>query len=207
MFERLPSKIDHNGPDTDAPQWQALASEVLRLVRHIGRDLRDQENVAGDAMLKIIASFDRMQQQVNKGAYVYTIVENLVIDTRRRAGRRPVLDSSDAEVHYGLLADRAPSPERVLLAKENHARLKRAIDQLDARSRNVVRSYCDDLSSIESSIRHGESPANIDQIVSRAMRELRAILTPAATGPPGRGRQKPRNVAFLSMRRSSCIAA
>lgn len=68
-------------------------------------------------------------------AYLFRTANNLVIDHYRSAGSARVADSAESEL--SLLPDPQPSPERVLLSREELEILRQAIDDLPPRGREV----------------------------------------------------------------------
>jgi len=76
-------------------------------------------------------------------AYLYRMADNLVLDSRRSASRRTQRNSAWAHTGHGPDPERddRPGAEQVLIARDQLARVARALDALPERTAAVFRRF------------------------------------------------------------------
>ena len=92
-----------SGDDSDA--WGAFEGEVLphadrlfRLAMWFVRNRADAEDVVQDTMIQALKSFHRFQPGTNCRAWLTTILQRIVSNRRRAAGRSIVVDDPDDRI-------------------------------------------------------------------------------------------------------------
>jgi len=124
--------------------------------------------------------------------FLLTIARNLVIDRLRHMNAAPVEVAADFEELNVI--DSSPSPENQVSAREELRQLEKALDDLPARSRQIVMwRRIDNLSQREVAQKLGVTEEVVESQVARAMRQLAAAI---------RGR---REQVFASARRSAAL--
>lgn len=114
-------------------------SDLDALFRRYHRDLtayaycklRDRDaaaDVVQDAFLRYLQRDGRGEDALQPGLFLKRVVGNLTIDVGRQSRRRGTTVPIDAVAEH--LADPAPSAERAIIARQDYARLKRALDAL-----------------------------------------------------------------------------
>jgi RNA polymerase sigma-70 factor (ECF subfamily) len=106
------------------------------------------------------------------------IVANEAREGQRSAARRARLALRLAEERPA--GDAAPSPQAATLAREERARVLRAVEQLGERDRSVIACrYFLDLSEQETASVLGWRPGTVKSRCSRALERLRGLLEEA----------------------------
>lgn len=101
------------------------------LTAYAYRKLRDRDaaaDVVQDAFLRYLQRDGRGEDALQPGLFLKRVVGNLAVDAGRQRRRRGTAVSIDAVAEN--LADPTPSAERVVVARQDYARLKRALDAL-----------------------------------------------------------------------------
>jgi RNA polymerase sigma-70 factor (ECF subfamily) len=159
----------------DEHVWQVYGFFAYRLRNRA--EAEDLSQLTFERALKAWVRYDATQATV--GTWLMAIARNLLIDHFRgdRSARNEPLDDLDA-AHRAL---KAPS-ERPDLGLEPD--LERALAELSERERELIAlRFGGDLSGPEIAELTGLSLANVQQILSRSLRRMRAQLEPAAADP------------------------
>jgi RNA polymerase sigma-70 factor, ECF subfamily len=89
----------------DSDPWDAFEGEVLphadrlfRLAMWFVRNRADAEDVVQDTMMQALKSFHRFQRGTNCRAWLTTILQRIVSNRRRAAGRSLVVDDPDDRI-------------------------------------------------------------------------------------------------------------
>ena len=134
-------------------------------------------DVAQDAFLRAWERIDELRDPERFGAWLCGIVRHLALDQLRR--RRPARSLEQA----GAPADPARwthDPTQEAGRRERHESIAEAIAGLDETSRTMVAMrYYEDLSSRQIAELLDLSPAAVDMRLSRARKQLRALLADA----------------------------
>ena len=152
----------------DEHVWQVYGFLAYRL--HSRGEAEDLTQLTFERALKAWGRYDASQASV--GTWLLAIARNLLIDHFRsdRSARNEPLDDVDAE-HRALEAD-APLPDLGL-----EPDLERALATLSDRERELIAlRFGGDLSGPEIAALTDLSLANVQQILSRALRRMRAEL-------------------------------
>ena len=147
------------------------------LRKHLARMLgnpSDAQDVAHDAYKRVYEAMDT--QQVEKPeAFLFTTARRLALNQIKRRQIAPVRDAGGNVIE--LAASEAPGVERVVMARQEWARLEAAIVELPAGCRTVLRlCKMDGLSHAEIGARLGIAISTVEKQHARALRLLRAKL-------------------------------
>lgn len=156
--------------------WQVYGFLAYRLRNR--SEAEDLTQLTFERALKAWGRYDASQGTV--GTWLMTIARNLLIDHFRadRSARNKPLDDMDAE-HRSLQA-RAQPPDLGL-----EPELERALATLSGRERELIAlRFGGDLSGPEIASLLDLTLANVQQILSRSLRRMRAQLEPAASPSP-----------------------
>jgi RNA polymerase sigma factor (sigma-70 family) len=164
--------VDHGGADLDAV-YRALQPVLLGHLRtrHAGQ----AEDIAGDVWTEVVAGFPWFVGGDDAvRAWVLTLAGRRLIDTYRRAGRRP----TERLTGDSAVAGDRPEDETVarLSLEATVARLRQLLpsDQAEVLVLRVVRG----LSVDEVATLMGKSPGNVRVLHHRALHRLGTSLHP-----------------------------
>lgn len=152
----------------DAHVWKVYGYFAYRL-----RSRDDAEDLTQQTFERALKAWHRYDpKQSSPGTWLLVIARNLLVDRYRaeRAGAPAPLDELDAEPHAPLAAtpqyDLGLDPE-----------LERAIAALSDRERELIAlRYGGDLTGPEIAALVGLTLANVQQILSRALRRMRTQI-------------------------------
>jgi RNA polymerase sigma-70 factor, ECF subfamily len=111
----------------------ALFSTAVRLTANRA----DAEDLVQETYLKAFRSAGQFRPGTNLKAWLFTILHNTFLNTRRHAGREILADEAD-ELERVPQPDTAESPEQILLRKTLGADLQSALDALPESFREAV---------------------------------------------------------------------
>ncbi len=112
----------------------ALYSTALRLTANRA----DAEDLVQETYLKAFRSADRFEPGTNLKAWLFTILHNTFLNTRRTAGRESITAEPDEIERLAVQPEAADSPEQILLRKTLDVDLQAALDSLPAVFREAV---------------------------------------------------------------------
>lgn len=155
------------------PYWPTL----YRLAYRVMGNADDAEDLAQEAVYRILEKLPSFRGESEFGTWVYRIGLNLCL-TARRKRREPALDLEDLPV-----TDSAPDPETAMLQKDLHARACSEIERLRPAYREAVLLRLNGELSYEeiAGILH-VSVNTVRLRVSRGMNRLRQRLKPGLDG-------------------------
>jgi RNA polymerase sigma-70 factor (ECF subfamily) len=93
-------------------------------------DREDAEEVAQETLLRVFESLDQLRDPERVRAWVFRIAKNACLMKRRKSVFAPAHELPLDAVQPAAEEDRAPLPDRQLLASEMSAALHRAISEL-----------------------------------------------------------------------------
>lgn len=145
-------------------------SEDLR--RYAYRRLRDREAAADltqEAFLRYVASRQHERSDARASQFfLWRIAGNLIVDLvrrERRQGRTLPLE------HAAMLADAAPLADRSLIARQDFAALKTALDGLPRKTRAaLLLNRVEGLTHAEIATRLSISPSMVSKHIMKALR-------------------------------------
>jgi RNA polymerase sigma-70 factor, ECF subfamily len=133
------------------------------------------EDATGEVFTKALAAIGRYED-VLFAAWLFRIAHNVVIDSRRRASSLPLDLAGDRP-------DPARGPDEAAIAATERAALAAALARLPLDERAVVELPYAGWTGEEIAAQLGRSPAAVKQLRFRAMKRLRALLSPAVPQP------------------------
>ncbi|WP_407353827.1 RNA polymerase sigma factor [Luteimonas sp. R10] len=157
---------------------EPLLSFFLRRVQHRS----EAEDLTQDVFARLIRAgqLDRIE---NPHAFVFKIASNLLRDRGRAAGRAgitahcPIDENTAQAIPLALVEDR--SPESVLSSRKTLAEVFRALDELDARTRDIfVMFRLENMKQREIAALLGVAQSTVEKHVAKAglhlLRRLRS---------------------------------
>jgi len=151
---------------------------ALRVAGRMALDRQSAEDIAQEAMVRIwqrAGEFDARRARLS--TWLYRIVINLCIDSRRRPQPLPLPQGFDA-------VDPSPNAAEAQEVDERSAALARAIDELPSRQRAALTLiYDEELSGAEAAQVLGVSAKAIERLLARARARLRELLVADAREP------------------------
>lgn len=153
-----------------------LRGFVFAVARRIVRDDDDAADVTQDALLLAHRHRDAFRGDSSYRTWLYRIATTTALGhLRRRKRTREQLVLGDEPVGVAE-PDPAPSPEDQAATHEVAELVRRAIDGLDDKYRDVLLARADDASESEVAVRLGVTIANVKIRTHRARRQLRDAL-------------------------------
>jgi RNA polymerase sigma-70 factor (ECF subfamily) len=162
---------------------RTYAPRLVQFAFGFVRDREDAEDIVQDVLWRIWDGRDHWQAPESLRAYLIAAVRNRALNVvgRRQTRERHaylVRDSAAADPDLGL----APNPAELFAAAEIRAdtvlALRRAFLGLTARQQTAVRlRYEDGLSYPELAVALGVTLSGAEQLVARAIRALRRVVT------------------------------
>lgn len=132
---------------------------------------------AEDILLEVFTAalqFDQLGQLVEdqQRRWLWRITRNKLVDTYRRAQRRPIVPVD--QVLDNLFADEHYAPEDTFLRQEEYNRLYAALQTLPPLQQGILRlRFVDELRTAQIAERVGKSEVAVRAMLSRAMNVLR----------------------------------
>jgi RNA polymerase sigma-70 factor (ECF subfamily) len=150
---------------------------VLPLRKYLARMLRnpaDAQDVAHDAYRRVYQAMDRTPVEKPE-AFLFTTARRLALNQMKRKQNAPICESDGKVVD--LAASGAPGVERVVMARQEWARMEAAIAGLPSGCRTVLTLHkLEGLSHAEIGGRLGIAISTVEKQHARALRLLRAAL-------------------------------
>lgn len=163
-----------------------VGREILPLERELRSWLRrrvaapsDVEDIVQECYCRL-ARIDDVSHITQPRAYLYAVARNLLQNQLKAA--RVVKLEAIAELDTGWRSDE-PSPEDVVMARSELARVQAAIATLSARARSIfVMRRIDGMSQREIAEAMGVSEAVVENDASRSLRAVLRLLTDPDVG-------------------------
>jgi RNA polymerase sigma-70 factor, ECF subfamily len=144
---------------------------ALRVAARMAPDRQAAEDIAQEAMVRIwqrAGEFDARRARLS--TWLYRIVVNLCIDSRRRPQPLPLAEGFDP-------VDPAANAAQALEVDERGAALARAVDELPSRQRAALALVYDEgLSGAQAAAALGISAKAVERLLARARARLRELL-------------------------------
>ena len=163
--------------DEDAYEELVRANQgiAFRIAYLVTGNAAEAEDAAQEGFIKAYRALGRFRAGAPFRPWVLQIVANEARNRRRSSGRRTALALRAGE--EGSSGDAAPSPEGLLLAGEERARLLAAVNALREEERLVIACrYFLELSEEETAAALGVRQGTVKSRTSRALARLREHL-------------------------------
>ncbi|MGA9069897.1 MAG: RNA polymerase sigma factor [Terracidiphilus sp.] len=156
-------------------------ASLFRVAFRITGNEADADDVVQDAFLRGYQKLESFESRSNFGTWIYRIAVRCALDrisAPRAAGSR-VAEASDPEQDEVQVADRAASPERLLLSGEILALQDQALRSLTPMEQAAFTlRHLEDCSTEEIAAALGIAPNAARQAVFRAVQKMRSRLAP-----------------------------
>jgi RNA polymerase sigma factor (sigma-70 family) len=164
-----------------ASLYRATLTPLRQYLARMLGNRSDAQDLAHDAYKRVYEAMDT--QQVEKPeAFLFTTARRLALNQIKRKQIAPVRDAVGNVIE--LAASEAPGVERVVMARQEWARLEAAIADLPTGCRTVLRlCKVEGLSHVEIGARLGIAISTVEKQHARALRLLRARLHDDAAAP------------------------
>jgi len=147
-------------------------AEAWRVAYRFAGDAAEAEDLAQEALLRILDAAPRYKPTAAFRTYFYRVLTRLCLDHRRK--KRPILPGS-----LPVQAETGPSPAEEALDRDRERIIQAALDALPAEYRvAVVLRYFEGLCGKEMGVVMGRSAKAVERLLSRA----RAALEPRLKG-------------------------
>ena len=175
----------------EAAAWEALVHRYQRLVYAIARRVGQDEHAAADifqtVFARLLVHLPRIADPQRLQAWIVTTAKREALLALRR-GQRTVsmtrVDDGGDDAPEFDVADDSPLPEDVLADLQQQELVRRALDRLDARCRELLRMLFrdddDKLPYEEVAQRLRMSVGSIGPTRARCLAKLRGLVDPAA---------------------------
>lgn len=169
--------------------FHALESPLLVYARRLVPDLEMAEDLVQEAFLRLHPLFDEVH---SPRAWLYRTVHNLALNHRREAGKIvPFVAPVDHEAAHEPdsrrerdFVDPLPLPDDELARREGVGLVRRQLENLDPRSRELVRlKFNEGLSYEQISQRTGLKVGHVGYLLHHALKDLAADLKKAGFIP------------------------
>jgi RNA polymerase sigma factor (sigma-70 family) len=174
----------------EAAAWEALVHRYQRLVYAIARRVGQDEHAAADifqtVFARLLAHLPRIADPQRLQAWIVTTAKREALLALRRGQRTVSMtraeDDRDDRPEFDV-ADDSPLPEDVLADLQQQDLVRRALDRLDARCRELLlmlfRDDGDKLPYDEVAQRLRMSVGSIGPTRARCLAKLRGLVDPA----------------------------
>ena len=166
--------------------YRATVAPLRRFLARMLRNPTDAQDLAHDAYQRVYSAMER--QRIEKPrAFLYTTARRLALKQIKRRQIAPVRDSDGKVVEMAV--SEAPGVERLVMARQEWARVEAAIAELPPGCRAVLElSHREGLSHADIGARLGIAISTVEKQHARALRLLRGMLhedaRPARTDKP-----------------------
>ncbi|MFZ1083647.1 MAG: sigma-70 family RNA polymerase sigma factor [Terracidiphilus sp.] len=155
-------------------------ASVFRVAFRITGNEADADDVAQEAFLRGYQKLESFEARSSFGTWIYRITVRCALDRisrHRSAEASRVAEANDPEQAEVQVADRAPSPERLLLSSEIAALREQALRSLSPMEQAAfVLRHLEDCSTEEIAAALGIAPNAAKQTVFRAVQKMRSRL-------------------------------
>jgi RNA polymerase sigma-70 factor (ECF subfamily) len=151
-----------------------FAPRVKAMLIKLGTTAELADDLAQEAMLAVWRKADKFDPSTSAvAAWIYTIARNLRIDAIRKV--RP--STTLAEVPHEAWEDDAPRPDEIVQARDDFARVRRALAALPLDQADAIRSaYYLDMSQAETASAMDTPLGTVKSRVRLALKRLRALM-------------------------------
>ena len=185
MLALAVTDVVHQDATHEHPALELLAREEPILRRVIGRYVRDASTVDDlyqEVSLKVLRHIDTVREPAALRGWLFQLARNACLDHLRREDRRPtVADSALAE--HNASGDIGRGPSERLLSQERILAVRRALAELPASQREVIRLRIEeDLDHVAIAARLGISRQAVEVRLCRGRQALKERLEAIFSG-------------------------
>jgi RNA polymerase sigma-70 factor (ECF subfamily) len=119
-------------------QALGLIDSLYAAAMRLSRNPADAEDLVQETYLKALRSADQFEPGTNLKAWLFTILHNTFLNTRRRGDKQPLVGSDIVERAADAGHPGSASPEQLLLDASFDADLRAALDALPEQFRQAV---------------------------------------------------------------------
>lgn len=173
-IERLILKVALGDRTAFSRLYDATSAKLFGVCLRVLNNRAEAEDAVQDVFVRIWQKSDRYAVTGHSPmTWLITLTRNLAID-RRRARKAPAKDIDDV----ADLRDPGPTPEAVVIAASERARIGACMDELEAPRAAAVRgAYLDGASYQELADRHGVPLNTMRTWLRRSLLKLKDCLT------------------------------
>jgi len=147
----------------------ACFARLLKLLQRQGRSREDAEDLIQEALLRL-TEYCKSAVVRNEAAFLKRAVVNLSIDRYRHDARHPLADQPVEELAETLpLLDPAPGPDEVLSAQQRLNEIRRILDPVSIRVRQIYFAHRAGYSHQELAAAFDVSISTVEKAIARAM--------------------------------------
>jgi RNA polymerase sigma-70 factor (ECF subfamily) len=167
-----------SGEPEAVDEWfRAEHPEVYRLCAGFLADATEAEDLAQDAMLKLLDNLSAWDRRRGWRAWRNTLVLNLCRDRLRRIVARRGAELRSGDARHAMLPARLPDPLSAAQQSEVRDILMAALTELTPREREVfVLRDLEGNTTAESAVALGVGESTVRSLLTLARRRLRALL-------------------------------
>jgi RNA polymerase sigma factor (sigma-70 family) len=168
--------------------YRVTLTPLRRYLARMLRNSSDAQDVAHDAYQRVYEAMDR-QELKKPDAFLFTTARRLALNQIKRKEIAPIRDAVGDVIE--LAPSEAPGVERVVMARQEWARLEVAIANLPTGCRTVLRlCKIEGLTPAEIGAQLGIAISTVEKQHARALRLLRANLHDDAVAPAASNEQE-----------------
>ena len=139
VFGRRPStSANDSEPEGFEAQALALVDRLYATALRLTRNEADAEDLVQDTYLRAFRSMDQFEPGTNLRAWLYTILHNLHLNSRRDEGRNPIASDRDVTGRVDEVPGQDANPEEILLQRARDADVREVLDSLPDAFRAAV---------------------------------------------------------------------
>ena len=154
------------GRNVSDDEWRGLTAAVKRVARARGLDESTSDDVAQETLTRLIAAADRLEPTARL-PYALTTAGNLIVSMYRKD------DTARRHQHRLLEVSEPPRPEAEVLAVEEAAALRTALNEVNAKDRQLLVDHAEGSTTTDLATADGSSPGAIAARLSRTRARLR----------------------------------
>lgn len=176
-----PSRMESHGSESIEDLFEALESPLLGYAFRLVNEPGLAEDLVQEAFMKLHAQFAQVREPKK---WLYRTVHNLSANHHRRARRIVPIEPASEETPQIELIDPTPLPGEAMTRSEGIKLVRVSLDNLDDRSREVVRlKFDEELSYQEIGRRTGLSSGHVGYLLHHALKEIAAELSKTGVVP------------------------
>ena len=151
-----------------------FAPRVKAQLIKLGTTAELADDIAQETMLAVWRKADQFDPSTAAvAAWIYTIARNLRVDALRKVRQSTTL----ADIRHDVWEDDAPRPDEILQARQDFARVRRALANLPRDQADAIQSaYYLDMSQTDIAGSLGAPLGTVKSRVRLALKRLRALL-------------------------------